>query len=581
MNYFHRLSAAILGVNVALVQIQPVQALTESEVSKVAQGVTVLIQNVQNSKEAGSGVIIKRDGELYTVLTAHHVVDKSSSYKLMTPDAKLYLMVQGSIQVFPGVDLALVTFKSSESYSVAKMGDSTQSRLGSASFVAGFPVVTEVRSEPTFYFTPGEIAANASRPLKDGYSIAYNNATLPGMSGGPVLNAEGELIGIHGRTEAAERLQNSQVSQDIYVLKTELNYAIPINTFLSLAPQVNSTLAFKTPSSSVPSAPKADDFFLQAEGKSKKGDLKGATADLDQTIRLDPKYAIAYNNRGVTRAESGDLKGAIADFDQAIRFAQKPAIAYNNRGFARHKLGDNQAAIADYDQSISLDPKYALTYFNRGFARNELGDTQGAISDYGQAIRLDPKYVIAYVNRGNIHTRLGDRQAAIADYDQAILLDPKDALAFANRANVRVSLGYINDAFVDYDKAIGLDPKLASAYSNRGLLRFGLGDLKGAISDYDQAIRLKPKLAAAYSNRGNARAGSGDKQGAILDFDQAISLDPTLAAAYNGRGRSRYELGDKQGAISDLNKAAALYKANGNEKRYQSVLIKLQQINGR
>ncbi len=581
MNYSHGLSAVILGVNVALMQIQPVQALTESEVSKVAQSVTVLIQNVQNLKDVGSGVVIKRDGEIYTVLTTHHVVDKSSSYKLMTPDAKLYLMVQGSIQVFPGVDLALVTFKSSEAYSVVKMGDSAQSRSGSASFVAGFPVVTEVRSEPTFYFTPGEIAANASRPLKDGYALAYNNPTLPGMSGGPVLNAQGELIGIHGRAEAAERLQNSQVSQDIYVLKTELNYAIPINTFLSLAPQVNSTLAFKTPSSSISAVPKADDFFLQAEGKSRKGDLKGATSDLDQTIRLDPKYVVAYNNRGIIRAESGDLKGAIADFDQAIRVAPKSAVAYNNRGFARHTLGDDPGAIVDYDQAIRLDPKSALTYFNRGFARNELGDKQGAISDYDQTIRLDPKYVIVYVNRGNIYFQLGNRQAAITDYDQAILLDPKNALAFANRANVRVALGYNTGAFDDYAQAISLDSKLASAYNNRGLLRFGLGDLKGSIADYDQAIRLKPKLAGTYINRGNARAGSGDKQGAIADYDQAIKLNPKLAAAYNGRGRSRYELGDKQGAISDLNEAAVLYKANGNEKRYQSVLIKLQQINGR
>jgi S1-C subfamily serine protease len=192
IDYNARLSAAILGVGVALVQMQPAQALTKVEVSKVAQSVTVMIQNAQNPQDAGSGVIIKREGETYTVLTAHHVVQQSSGFKLMTPDKKLYPIVQP----LPGVDLALVQFKSAGAYGVAKTGDSAQNPSGSASFVSGFPAsnVNAVISDPEYYFTSGEIVANASRPNKDGYALAYSNATFPGMSGGPVLNEQGELI---------------------------------------------------------------------------------------------------------------------------------------------------------------------------------------------------------------------------------------------------------------------------------------------------------------------------------------------------------------------------------------------------
>jgi serine protease Do len=159
IDYNARLSAAILGVGFALVQSLPAQALTKVEVSKVAQSVTVMIQNAQTPQDAGSGVIIKREGETYTVLTAHHVVQQSLGFKLMTPDKKLYPVVQGSIQPLPGVDLALVQFKSAGSYGVAKIGDSAQSPSGSASFVSGFPAsnVNAVISEPEYYFTSGEI----------------------------------------------------------------------------------------------------------------------------------------------------------------------------------------------------------------------------------------------------------------------------------------------------------------------------------------------------------------------------------------------------------------------------------------
>jgi hypothetical protein len=59
IDYNARLSAAILGAGVALVQIQTAQALTKVEVSKVAQSITVMIQNDQTPQMPGSGIIIK------------------------------------------------------------------------------------------------------------------------------------------------------------------------------------------------------------------------------------------------------------------------------------------------------------------------------------------------------------------------------------------------------------------------------------------------------------------------------------------------------------------------------------------
>jgi tetratricopeptide (TPR) repeat protein len=492
IDYNTRLSAAILSVSVALVQMQPAQALTHSEVSKIAQSITVMIQNAQNPKDAGSGIIIKREGETYTVLTAHHVVEQSPDCKVMTPDKKMNPIIQGSIQPLPGVDLALVQFKSAGSYGVAKIGDSAQSPSGSASFVAGFPGTTEVRSEPEYYFTSGEIAANGSRPNKDGYALAYSNPTLPGMSGGPVLNEQGELIGIHGRAERVERLQNSQFRDDIAVLKTEFNYAIPINTFLTLAPQVNKTLALRTPSPSVSSALKADDFFLQADEKSKTGDLKGAIENYDQALRLNPNYGAAYTNRGQDRGDLGDKEGAIKDLTQAIRLNPSQVKSYGMRGLFRFQLGDREGAYADFRSAlkININPEDSRDYIGRGLSHVHLGDNKSAIADFGQAIRLDPKYAVPYNNRGVSYTNLGDNKSAIADLDQAI----------------------------------SLNPKFAPAYGSRGFARYRLGDKKGAITDYDQAIRLDPKLAMAYNNRGYIRIELGDKKGAIADLQKAAAL---------------------------------------------------------
>jgi tetratricopeptide (TPR) repeat protein len=44
-----------------------------------------------------------------------------------------------------------------------------------------------------------------------------------------------------------------------------------------------------------------------------------AIADYDTSIKLDPKYATAYYNRGNSRRAAGDRDGAVADFQQALK----------------------------------------------------------------------------------------------------------------------------------------------------------------------------------------------------------------------------------------------------------------------
>ena len=44
---------------------------------------------------------------------------------------------------------------------------------------------------------------------------------------------------------------------------------------------------------------------------------KGAIADYDKAIKLDPKYISAYYNRGLAKYDLKDYEGASSDFDKA------------------------------------------------------------------------------------------------------------------------------------------------------------------------------------------------------------------------------------------------------------------------
>ncbi|TAG93334.1 MAG: tetratricopeptide repeat protein [Oscillatoriales cyanobacterium] len=441
MNFYNKIPIALIGTIATIVIAQPtaVFAISADEVGKIAKSITVLI----DSKNPGSGIIIKRNGNTYTVLTARHVFkDAQAKYEIVTPDDKRYLLNYSSVKKLPNIDLAVVEFTSSQTYSVAKIGNSDLATEGKAAYVAGFPKTSAA-------------TANASRPLEDGYALVYSNNTLPGMSGGPVLNESGEVVGIHGRadTRAAE---SSSINQNIQIAKTGFNLGIPINTSLRLLASSQVDVGVKVPSAPVATGPKADDFYIQGEEKSNKGDYQGAVAAYTQAIQLNPNYADAYINRGNALDILGNKQSALDDYNQALRINPNLANAYLGRGGIRLILGDKQGAIDDFNQVVQTNPNDADSYNTRGASRYYLGDKQGAIKDYTQALSIDPNLSSIYFNRGLARRDSGDNRGALADFSQALRINPNSAQAYASRGLTRYKLGDKQGALQDYQKASDL-----------------------------------------------------------------------------------------------------------------------------
>ncbi len=109
-----------------------------------------------------------------------------------------------------------------------------------------------------------------------------------------------------------------------------------------------------------------------------------------------------------------------------VKLNPKSASAYNNRGVAYKNKGEYDRAIADYDKAISLNPKYASAYNNRAWAYFKWGKAAKGLPDANKAIELDPKNAPAYDTRGHIFEALDRKDEAIADFRKALELDPSD-----------------------------------------------------------------------------------------------------------------------------------------------------------
>ena len=144
------------------------------------------------------------------------------------------------------------------------------------------------------------------------------------------------------------------------------------------------------------SAPRtAEDYFFRGDAMDLGYDPQEKFDAFTQAIKLNPNYAEAYYERGIT-----SLWGI---------------------------WQSEQKAIEDFTKAIEINPNYAAAYYKRGNTYKQLEDYQKAIEDYTKAIAIDRNFISAYCQRGNVYNQQGNKEEATKDYFQVIQLTPVDS----------------------------------------------------------------------------------------------------------------------------------------------------------
>lgn len=235
-------------INSDTLLVQEISNSLQKNVSAPAIAKLVTVRIMTNSG-MGSGVIIQHKGQTYTVLTCAHVVvdSEDNRYTILTVDGRTHTGEWLRSTQFPNADLALVQFTSKQAYQVAAIADS-KIAIGDSVYAAGFPNwqwinsndVQDTRNWGTkaFQLTSGKVAMLPKTSLKEGYQLGYTNEILPGMSGGPVLDRYGRLIGINGRLKYPPQgigsfvfIDGTVPSEELYQQMEALSWAIPTTKF--------------------------------------------------------------------------------------------------------------------------------------------------------------------------------------------------------------------------------------------------------------------------------------------------------------------------------------------------------------
>ena len=208
-------------------------------VEKVYDSV-VVVETFVNDKAyaSGTGFVFKTNDKLGYIITNHHVIANANKYKVIfTNNKTVEATLVGSDEYS---DIAVLTVNKSDVISVSEIGSSSKMRVGDTTFAVGAPIDSSVYS---WTVTRGILSgknrlvevSGTNRNNSFIMEVLQTDAAInSGNSGGPLCNANGEVIGVTNMKLASSQIEG-------------MGFAIPIEDATSYAESIISGKGVERP----------------------------------------------------------------------------------------------------------------------------------------------------------------------------------------------------------------------------------------------------------------------------------------------------------------------------------------------
>ena len=208
--------------------------ITGEATEKVVKDVTVTETNTIKSSiekvydatvmiESYRGFVYKKENDKGYIMTNHHVIESGNLIKVINIEGQsVEATILGSDEY---ADIAVLSIDDDAVLQVAEIGDSTKLELGDTLFTVGSPLGSEYMGTVTKGILSGKdrtITVNVSNSSFMMEVLQTDAAINPGNSGGPLVNINGEVVGVNSLKLVEDEIEG-------------MGFAIPIEMAMSSA----------------------------------------------------------------------------------------------------------------------------------------------------------------------------------------------------------------------------------------------------------------------------------------------------------------------------------------------------------
>jgi tetratricopeptide (TPR) repeat protein len=181
---------------------------------------------------------------------------------------------------------------------------------------------------------------------------------------------------------------------------------------------------------------------------------------------------------------------AIALYDEILKITPRLAEAWLNKGESLRRLGRYDEAMKCFEQALEINPRLAEAWYNKGTALVMRGRWDEAIRCFDQALQINPRLAEAWSNKGVALGNLGRFDEELKCCDQALEINSRDAEVWTNKGAALGKLGRWDEAIRCFDQALQINPRLVEAWYNKGFALYNLRRYREARQPFEKAAEL-------------------------------------------------------------------------------------------
>lgn len=302
--------------------------LLANEVVALSDPLVVCIesQTQEGKTKIGTGFFIRED----LVATVYHQVKNAESTIFRQDGYKSKAVI---VDVDIQWDLAILKLPASDTAFFSLAIDHNP-KLGQQAFTIGCPHGMEHTLAKGFI-------SHSDRMMKGKKLLQIDMSINPGNSGGPLLDMDGDVVGIIW----GKLLKSSNI-----------NFAIPVKNLVNLLEKNGITMKSLNKKH-------VEELWQLAKTAST---VDEAVFFYQKIIKIQPDIAASHYNLGRLYYKNNEMEKAFQSFKQAIYFQENYYQAYTNLCLTHHKRNDFIAALNACKQAVAINPEYAPTYYNLG-----------------------------------------------------------------------------------------------------------------------------------------------------------------------------------------------------------------------